>query len=253
MTNFQQAGFWGVILIGLTLIFNRFFTEPFHAFFFVSMLLPVIIGTAFFFNYFLVPQYLHSRRYGLFFLYFLYTLIISIYLEMIVLTAAFVYIANYTYDNLNPVSTDIFVLVAILYLIVLLQAFVLEFRRSQRAQRQLRELEANREKEREGTLSVRANRKQVPVPYSEILYIESLSDYVKLVLQNGEPILTKERISHLDRELPDSFLRIHRSFIINLNQIDAFTREHVQIGEQELPISRTYKKQAFETLTERLT
>jgi DNA-binding LytR/AlgR family response regulator len=90
-------------------------------------------------------------------------------------------------------------------------------------------------------ISLRADRKNVKVPLSDILYIESLKDYIK-VITSTRTIIAKQSISALEETLPrESFLRIHRSYIVALNKIESYTRELVEIARQELPISRMYR------------
>lgn len=92
---------------------------------------------------------------------------------------------------------------------------------------------------------VRSDRKVVKVMLSDILFIESLKDYVKIHL-DGEMIITKEKISHLEEKLPEkSFIRTHRSFIVAVNKIRAFTAETIEIENHEIPIGRTYKNSVF--------
>lgn len=88
---------------------------------------------------------------------------------------------------------------------------------------------------------VRADRKMVKILLDDILYIEGLKDYVKIILKN-KTIVTKKLISHIAAELPnEQFIRIHKSFIINKKQIDAITAHDVEIGKYEIPIGRKYK------------
>ena len=87
--------FWIAIGIILTLVFGLTYNELEKAFFFVSFLMPVAIATSYFFNYFLVPVYLLKGFYVRFFIYLLYTIIVSLYLEMMVVTFSFIVLANY--------------------------------------------------------------------------------------------------------------------------------------------------------------
>ena len=94
----------------------------------------------------------------------------------------------------------------------------------------------------------RADRKIIKVALDEILYIESLKDYIKVVTLS-KTILTKHSISSLEENLPaNAFTRIHRSYIIAVNKIDFFTNELVGIGKQELPISRMYRHEVEKVL-----
>jgi DNA-binding LytR/AlgR family response regulator len=94
----------------------------------------------------------------------------------------------------------------------------------------------------------RADRKILKVALDDILYFESLKDYIKVVTKS-KTILTKHSISSLEENLPEpGFLRIHRSYIVAVNKIEYFTNEIVGIGKQELPISRMYRHEVEKVL-----
>lgn len=95
---------------------------------------------------------------------------------------------------------------------------------------------------------VRSERKMIKIDYSAIFYIESYSDYLKIHLED-QTIVTRETISAIEAKLPKHlFLRIHRSYIISIQCIQSFTNEHININEQALPISRSYKKKVLKQL-----
>tara|TARA_R110002111_G_C5946576_1_gene368203 strand:+ start:11 stop:721 length:711 start_codon:yes stop_codon:yes gene_type:complete len=95
---------------------------------------------------------------------------------------------------------------------------------------------------------VRSDRKMLKVDFDSILYIESLSDYIKIHLQN-ETIVTRETISTIEAKLPKHrFLRIHRSYIICVSKIQSFTNEYVTINNITLSISRSYKREVLNQL-----
>ncbi len=88
---------------------------------------------------------------------------------------------------------------------------------------------------------VRSDRRTVKINFSEIQYIESLSDYIKIHLIN-KVVITRETISNIEAKLPASrFLRVHRSYIVSILKIESFTNEFVEINKKALPISRSYK------------
>lgn len=240
--------FWAAVTLLLTAVFGNAFDSFVLSFYFVAMLLPVAVATSYTFNYFLVPRFLLKRRYAKFGLYFFYLLIISTYLEMWVITGSFVLLADLHYDKLSPVVTNIFVLAIVLYFIVFLKAFVLLIRRSFFFQRRSRSLRAEKKKMMKGYLTVRADRQQARILYEDIAYIESMGDYVKIITADEDAVITRERISHILKELPGSFVRIHRSFIVNSQKVDYFSRTELQVNGQALPISRTYKQQAVARL-----
>ena len=96
--------------------------------------------------------------------------------------------------------------------------------------------------ERVKYLNVKANRKTYKVDVSQILYIESLKDYVKIVCSE-ESIVTHDSISNMEACLNESgFIRIHNSYIVATDKIKSFDAESVFLENKELPVSRTYKK-----------
>jgi DNA-binding LytR/AlgR family response regulator len=97
-------------------------------------------------------------------------------------------------------------------------------------------------------INLRADRKNIKVSLDDILYIESLKDYIKVVTAT-KTIVTKQAISSIEEILPkEKFIRIHRSFIVSINKIESFTHEVIEIGKQELPISRMYKMEVNRAL-----
>ena len=97
-------------------------------------------------------------------------------------------------------------------------------------------------------LYFRSDRKMIKVSLEEILYIESLKDYIKVVTPT-KAIITKHSISSLEETLPkDKFIRIHRSFIVSVNKIESFNSEVVEIAKKEFPIGRMYKHEVEKVL-----
>jgi DNA-binding LytR/AlgR family response regulator len=97
-------------------------------------------------------------------------------------------------------------------------------------------------------LFVRSERKMAKINFDEILYIESLSDYIKIITKE-KTVVTRETITNMEAKLPNSlFLRIHRSFLIAIDKIETYTNEFVEINKEELPISRTYKESVLQKL-----
>jgi DNA-binding LytR/AlgR family response regulator len=88
---------------------------------------------------------------------------------------------------------------------------------------------------------VKSDRKMIKINFTEVNYIESLADYLKIHL-NDKTILTRETITSIEAKLPKrDFLRIHRSYIISISRIESFTNEFVEINKKAIPISRSYK------------
>lgn len=242
-----HIGYWIIVLIVLTLIFGSSWGNKSAAFFFVSMLLPIVIGTSYFFNYVLVPRFYLKKRYLPFTLYTIYTAIISLYFEIIVLLFSFIYLENFTFKNLNSNATDVFILAVILYLLVFLGSFLLMVNQIKEHRQVIQQLLEEKEKMRKSFLEIVSNRKTTKIPYGDIIYIESLSDYIKIITINNE-VVSKEKISYLAKRLPDIFIRIHRSFIINTERIKERSFDEVLVDDYRLNIGRSYRKEVKEVL-----
>ncbi|XRE42673.1 Two-component transcriptional response regulator, LuxR family [Tenacibaculum discolor] len=97
---------------------------------------------------------------------------------------------------------------------------------------------------------VRADRKMVKINFKDILYIESLGDYVK-VFTNNDTVITRETISNFEATLPtDSFIRVHRSYIVSISKISSYTNEYIEIAKKAVSISRSYKESVLQKLAQ---
>ena len=85
---------------------------------------------------------------------------------------------------------------------------------------------------------IKSNHKKHEVYFKDIKWIEALGDYVKLVTKENS-FLVLATMKSFEAELPeDSFLRIHKSYIVNLAKIDRFSSRKVEVGDHEMPLSR---------------
>lgn len=243
-----QLFFWFGILILFSLVFNHYFRSISETIYFVAMLMPVVVSTSYFFNYFLIPRFLHTRQYLKLALYAVYMLIVSLYLEMIVIMLSFILLASYSYDNMSPVTSDVFVLTINLYFIVLLFSMLQLIFSRQVDQQLIKKLVHENKKLIDDSFTIRSDRQLRTILYNEVLFVESLADYVKIHLQDDTSVITKEPISKLAARLPAHFMRVHRSFIVNQQKVSQFNREEVMIGQTTIPISRTYRKESMEKL-----
>lgn len=97
------------------------------------------------------------------------------------------------------------------------------------------------------SIYVNVNKKYIKVVFDEINYIESVKDYIHIHTQD-KTIVTKEKISEFELKLPTTFLRVHRSFIVNSPKLTAFTAQDVEIGAKEIPIGKSYKDEVLKRL-----
>ena len=248
MKTWHHIVFWILVYGMLTIIFRDWFGGSMEAFYYVSLLMPVIMGTSYFFNYFLVPRYLFTRRFFLFGLYTFYMFVVSVCLEMLAAISALLLIIYYGINENAILFTDVFAMAGILYFIVFFTSFLLLVKHYFMDQRAIGSLEEKQARIEQGYFTIRSNRQTSQIKYEDLLYLESLGDYIEFHLENGTSISSREKISHMENNLPDGFLRIHRSFIVNRSRITSFAMDHVMMGEKELPISRSYKQRVMTAL-----
>ena len=93
------------------------------------------------------------------------------------------------------------------------------------------------------------NKKMVRVWIDEIRYVESLREYVRLHLSDKRNVVTKMQLGELETMLENfGFLRVHRSFIVAMRHIEAFTATEVTAGGAEIPVGRQYRETALKAL-----
>jgi DNA-binding LytR/AlgR family response regulator len=102
---------------------------------------------------------------------------------------------------------------------------------------------------------VKADKKLVKVKYADILYIEGLKDYVIIRMEEGR-VITLQTMKSLEEKLPSNkFMRIHRSYIVALDKIQALVGNMVEIMEKgqtkHLPVGKNYRDELLELINER--
>lgn len=96
---------------------------------------------------------------------------------------------------------------------------------------------------------LKVDMKMVQVFLNDILYIQGLSNYVRVFCTN-KTLITYQKLSHLEEILPkEVFRRSHRSYIVHLHKISSYTTQDVCIGNTELPIGGSYKDEILTELS----
>ena len=97
-------------------------------------------------------------------------------------------------------------------------------------------------------LFVKSDYKQLRIKLADVLYFEGLKDYIKIWLKdNPKPILTLMSLKSLEEELPKThFMRVHRSFIVSVKNIEVIERSQIIINKQRITVSDQYKPKFLE-------
>lgn len=97
-------------------------------------------------------------------------------------------------------------------------------------------------------LFVKSGVKHVKVNLNELIYAEAVNDYAKLHLQNGKTLLINLSLKELLHKIQSlSFLQVHRSYVINMQQIDLVENDTINMKGNDIPIGKTFRP-AFQKL-----
>lgn len=92
---------------------------------------------------------------------------------------------------------------------------------------------------------VKSSGQQHKIKFDDILFVESIKDYVNIKTQNQEYIVL-ETLKSLEHQLPENFARVHKSFIVNIDKIEKMDVKNVSVAaEIHIPIGETYKSEFF--------
>lgn len=100
---------------------------------------------------------------------------------------------------------------------------------------------------------VKSDYKLVKLQLHKIQYIEGLKDYVKIYVDDRpQPVVALLSMKMFEEMLPSSFIRVHRSFIVNLDKITVIERNRIVFGKTYIPVSDSYKDKFLEFINRRM-
>ncbi len=104
------------------------------------------------------------------------------------------------------------------------------------------------EKDSLQTLYLKSGSKWFPLHWPEVNYLEKSENYVIFYTADGRKILSRQNMSDVEQIMPSFFVRIHKSYIVNIKCIDVIEREQVQVTKTWLPLADTYRNGFMEKL-----
>lgn len=90
-------------------------------------------------------------------------------------------------------------------------------------------------------IMLKADKKIHKVDFSQILYFESIGDYVKVILKEGKNLIIADTLKKLEEALPADFIRIHKSYIISIPDLQYIEGNQVRLSDANLPIGQSYR------------
>lgn len=98
---------------------------------------------------------------------------------------------------------------------------------------------------------IKSEYKLIKINLSDILYLSGLRDYTQVFLKGKvSPFTTLQNLKDFETKLPDnSFIRVHRSYIVAINQVDSISRNEISIGTHTIPIGNAYRQMLDDMIT----
>lgn len=100
--------------------------------------------------------------------------------------------------------------------------------------------------QKEQYLFIRADYSLIKINLADILFIEGLDDYLKIHIKDQKPIIARMTMKAMTEKLPaDSFIRVHRSYIVSFRHIENVRSKIITIAGEEIPVGNSYEEQFF--------
>ncbi len=220
--------FW----VGYYVLFSLVWMKPdkgyFASFYLEFVLLPARLAAVYTMIYVLMPRFLLVRQYARF--------LVS-YAGLIVLAGLMHRLSAYFfYEQLMFGQADpFFDPGALVRAALLVNTTVVFVAAAKMFQLYLMEVEKNYSMNLPMKIAVRANRRTYLLVPADIMYLESMGNYVTYVLADGEKLVAHGSIKAALEDLPENFLRVHRSYVVNKDHVTAFSGDKVQVGAADLP------------------
>lgn len=98
-------------------------------------------------------------------------------------------------------------------------------------------------------INIREGRRIYHIDTDDILYLQAYGDYVRIFLKD-QTLMPKEKLNVIKEQLPEKFLQVHRSYIINLSEVKFMEGNLVQVASHKIPVSDTYRNHLLEVLNQ---
>lgn len=104
--------------------------------------------------------------------------------------------------------------------------------------------------ENEDYIFIKSNLKKRKIFLNNLKYVEALGDYVKLIMDNSDPVVVLATMKSFESQLPsERFLRVHKSYIVNLKKVERYNSRNIEIDQEQIPVSRHKKAALSEALS----
>ena len=194
------------------------------------VLLPARIMAVYVMIYLLIPRYLENERYLKFGISYVQLLLVSGMIQTII---------TYFYQGMSDSSLTLSALTRNIVLINSTVVVIGSFKIFKLWQQQQATSKAQ-SRENSPIIEMKADKRTYRLRTSDILYLESLGNYVTYHLKDRR-LISYTSLNECASRLPESFMRIHKSYIVNRENITSYNSEDIEVGEKRLPIGRAFR------------
>ena len=221
--------FWSVYYITFSLLWAED-GNYYRSFGLEFVLMPLRILGSYLSMYFLIPKFLLKERLFRFILAYLLLIVVVGFLQRIFIFYYYEILLVSASDSLWDVRLIIRAMVLVNSTVLMLSAFKMY---------QYWRIERTLNQPGNELIEVRAEKRNYRIRTDEILFIEGLGNYITYYLKDQKRLISYSSLKDAEQLLPSSFLRIHKSFIINKNAVTSYTQENVDIGGRILPLGKS--------------
>jgi len=237
--------FWVVYYISFSFIWAN--EGNYYASFYLEfVLLPTRILAVYFTIYILLPKYLLKEKYWQFGVYYLSLLLVCGLLQR---TFIHFFYEPWFMSDPNPLFdlNSVFrAMILINSTVLFVSAFkIIQLWQFERSKNLTLEAASSSADKMDEPVEIRSDKRTYRVAGNDILFIEGLGNYV-IYHTLDKQLISYTSLNQVLRELPPSFIRIHKSYVINKNHVKSYDSENVEIKEKFLPVGRAYKTDFIE-------
>ncbi len=234
-----HASFWLVYYLVFSLIWASPERGYFVSFYLEFVLMPLRILASYCMMYVLIPGFLRHRKLAVFLLSYAALILTAGGLQLL--------IGHFFYDQLLDGRGERFPftvaswmrnMVLINSTVILLGAAKVIQLHFELVDSLVREQDSNQKKDalsEERVIEVKSNRRIHRLHVGDILYVEGMGNYIRYAGSDGSRTVVYNSLKGAQSELPDSFIRLHRSYLVNLEHINAYDNETVTVGNKTIP------------------
>ncbi len=223
--------FWAVYYVFFSLLWARD-GELFASFELEFVLMPIRIGASYLSLYYLIPRFLAKEKVMGF---------LTGYLVLVVVAGVIQRVLTYYFHELFfDGEHSLFSISMLVRSMVLVNSTVMLLSAMKVYKLWMEEKRTSREPIEEA-LEIRSDKRFYKVLPSNILYLEGLGNYITIYLKNGKSLISYLTLKEAESMLNPNFRRIHKSFVINTQEIDSYNNENVEINGRIIPIGKSYE------------